>query len=97
MTPFFFHPEAYQELIESVKYYEVQKSGLGQRFLDTVIDAIQRIRTHPLLYHQIDNGCRQCRIPWFPYGVIYRIKDNRIEIIAVMHLHRQPGYWRGRN
>jgi len=94
---FFFHPEAQRELVESVKYYETQKSGLGRRFLDTVIEAIHRIRTHPLLFRQIDESIRQCRIPRFPYGLIYRIRNNNIEIIAIMHLHRKPGYWKERS
>jgi hypothetical protein len=28
--------------------------------------------------------------------VIYQIADDEIFIIAVMHLNREPGYWRDR-
>ncbi|WP_424204564.1 hypothetical protein [Sulfuricaulis sp.] len=32
----------------------------------------------------------------FPYGIIYRVRFDVIEIIAVMHLRRSPGYWKQR-
>jgi hypothetical protein len=35
-------------------------------------------------------------VPKFPYGLLYRIEPARIYIVAVMHLHRRPGYWRSR-
>jgi hypothetical protein len=27
---------------------------------------------------------------------VYRTRPERIEVLAVMHLHRQPGYWKPR-
>jgi hypothetical protein len=27
---------------------------------------------------------------------LYRVEPNRIYILAVMHLHRRPRYWRSR-
>ncbi len=30
------------------------------------------------------------------YGIIYRFIDNQTQIIAIMHLHRKPGYWKSR-
>lgn len=92
-----FHPEARAEFIESVRYYERQQPGLGRRFLDGVTEAISRIQAHPNMYRLIFGNWRQCRVPKFPFGIIYRIENRRIEIIAVMHLRRNPGYWRQRD
>ena len=96
MRDFGFHPEARQEFLESARYYKSQQPGLDRRFVNAVIDAIYRIRNNPLMYREIEVGCRQCRVPRFPYGVIFRLRNDYIEIIAVMHLHRKPGYWKGR-
>jgi hypothetical protein len=30
----------------------------------------------------------------FPYAILYRIASDEVQIVAVMHLHRRPGYWR---
>jgi|GEM_PF-2540652 len=32
----------------------------------------------------------------FPYGILFRETPEPIAIIALMHLHRGPGYWRRR-
>jgi hypothetical protein len=32
----------------------------------------------------------------FPYGVIYQTTNEEIFIIAVMHLNREPNYWKTR-
>jgi plasmid stabilization system protein ParE len=93
---YWFHPAARAELLESVRYYEKQRSGLGRRFLEAVSDAIHHIQAHPSLYRRISDSWRQCRVPRFPFGIIYRLKDRRIQVVAVMHLHRKPGYWRDR-
>jgi toxin ParE1/3/4 len=92
-----FHQEARIEFLESITYYEFQQSGLGRRFIEAVIEAVRRIEAYPDMYRLVGfNECHQCRIPKFPFGIIYRISKNRIEIIAVMQLHREPGYWQKR-
>ena len=96
MKPFGFHPEARTELHESVLYYESRQQGLGRRFAEAIRDAIVRIRTQPLLFREIELGIRQCRALRFPYGVIYRFKGDTVEVLAIMHLSRKPGYWKRR-
>ena len=93
MIPFGFNPEARLEFRESARYYESQQRVLGHRYVDAVRDAITRIRSHPQLYREIEPGIRQCRIPRFPYGIIYRVRNLTVEILALMHLNRKPGYW----
>jgi hypothetical protein len=38
----------------------------------------------------------RCRVNRFPYGLVYEVSGEEIVIVAVMHLHRRPGYWRDR-
>lgn len=61
-----------------------------------VRDTVRRIQEFPLLYPALEDDIRRCRVHRFPYGVVYRAKPERIEVLAVMHLHRQPGYWKSR-
>ena len=96
MKPFHFHPEALLEADEAAKFYEERQNGLGKRFIEALTDTINRIKRDPKLYKKIDNNVRKCRLLHFPYGVIYRDKNEFIEIIAVMHLRRKPGYWKSR-
>lgn len=96
MIPIRFHPEADAEMMSAAKYYESQQKDLGKRFLASVQDALNRIQVNPLLYQEIETGVRRCLTMTFPFGVVFRIMPNQYVIIAVMHLHREPGYWNNR-
>jgi hypothetical protein len=39
---------------------------------------------------------RRCLVRVFPYGVLFRVHPEQIVIVAIMHLHRDPGYWKER-
>ena len=77
-------------------YYEREQANLGKRFLVTVQEAIRKVQINPSLYPLVAPGVRRCLGKTFPFGVLYRDQPSRIEIVAVMHLHRDPDYWRGR-
>lgn len=93
---FRWHGEARAEVNDAASFYKEKQSGLAVRFLDSLEDALRRIERHPLAYRQVENDVRKCRVTHFPYGVIYRVRSEYIEILAVMHLRRTPGYWKER-
>lgn len=33
----------------------------------------------------------------FPYAILYSIEADYVLIMAVMHCHREPGYWKNRS
>lgn len=47
-------------------------------------------------YYETQQAGLGSQILQFPNGIIYRCRRNKIEILAVMHLHRKPGYWKSR-
>lgn len=92
-----FHPEAEAEMIAAAVYYEGQQADLGKRFLITVQEAINNIRVNPFLYQAVHLDVRRCLTKTFPFGVLFRVLSDKIVIMAVMHLHRNPDYWKNRN
>ena len=96
MKSFKFHPEALEEANHAALFYKEQQPGLEKRFLEALEDTITRIRRSPLQYRKVDGDIRKCRLLRFPYGVIYRFRNDLVEIIAVMHLKRKPCYWKHR-
>jgi len=96
MKPALFHPAAELEMIDAAAWYETQQANLGKRFLTSVQDAINRLKLQPNLYSLVEKDVRRCLTKTFPFGVLFRIQRDRIEIIAVMHLHRDPNYWENR-
>jgi plasmid stabilization system protein ParE len=65
-------------------------------FLDEVDRAIERIGDHPEEFQEYGPGMRRMVLQRFPYLVVFRETSAGIEIIAVAHGRRRPGYWRDR-
>lgn len=91
-----FHPAAEVELSEAVEWYDTRETGLGLDFAAQVYAAIQRALAFPLAWQVMGGDIRRTLVHRFPYGVLYVPEQDQISIIAVMHLHRQPDYWRNR-
>ncbi len=96
MRAFEFHPEAEQEFLAATRWYDEVKRELGDRFEAEVDRAIRRILKHPRIFRSLSRRTRRCLIRTFPYGIIFAPLAERIVIIAVMHLSREPGYWKHR-
>jgi toxin ParE1/3/4 len=94
---FSFHPEADVELFEAIEYYEECEAGLGYDFSIELYSAIQNILDYPNAWPVLEDDIRQCLVNRFPYGILYSIEKDKIFILAVMHLHRSPGYWKDRH
>jgi plasmid stabilization system protein ParE len=90
----FFSEAARQELDEAFAYHEQQQPDLGYRFVADVEEALARIRNQPLAWHPLGKNLRRCHLRHFRYGVIYRIRKEQAEILAIAHDSRRPGYWR---
>jgi plasmid stabilization system protein ParE len=91
-----FHDAAEKELFSAIEYYEECQVGLGLRFSEEVYAAIERICEYPFAWTKIDTKTRRCLTSKFPYGILYRIAEDEIHIMAVMHLNRKPTYWKDR-
>lgn len=96
MKPVRFHAAARFEAREATRYYESKQPGLGTRFVNALENALQRIGTDPQLYRSFWGDVRKCRVLRFPFGVLFRERGDCIYVIAVMHLHRDPDYWKPR-
>ena len=81
------------ELEEGIQWYEEQNKGLGFKFSFEIHETIKRILAFPESYSEIDLKIRRALVKKFPYGIIYTINEENIEIVAVANLHRIPLYW----
>lgn len=90
-----FHPEAEQDLFKAIDYYEERKKDLGYDFSNEVYSAIQRILAHPQAWPFFSDNIRRALLRPFPYGILYHYSQQweQVFIVAVMSLHREPGYW----
>jgi plasmid stabilization system protein ParE len=85
--------KAKAEVSHAAQYYEDEVEGLGQTFVSYVEKSIGKIEDFPLASRVFRKDFRRFLIPRFPYGVTYRVAENKIFVAAIMHLKRKPHYW----
>ena len=74
---------------------ESSEPGLGYQFAIEIVAAVERIKANAGMWPVLDDQVRRWLVHRFPYGVFYSVDEQKSELLtlAVMHLHRQPGYW----
>jgi toxin ParE1/3/4 len=94
--PLALSPAAEDDLHDAAAWYDAQQPGLGDAFLRSVDASFGRIRRLPNAFPADESGVHSALLRRFPYAVLFRIREKRIEVIAVWHGHRDPEVWRAR-
>ena len=92
----YLRPEAETDIEEAAIWYEEQRQGLGQEFLDDVLSLCETISENPAIYPVVHRRTRRALIRRFPFGVYFRIEDKQVIVVAVIHGSRHPRRWRQR-
>lgn len=91
-----FHPDAEAEMVAAAKFYEARSAGLGADFIAEVERATRALVGYSRVGHRFSRRLRRILLRRFPYGLLYRVEPDQIFVVAVAHVRRRPGYWRGR-
>ena len=75
---------------------EAQVIGLGDKFLDRLQEALDRIEAMPELYAEVWGTVRAARLRTFRHVVYYVVFADRVEVIAVMRGSRDSSAWQSR-
>ncbi|NBD16114.1 MAG: type II toxin-antitoxin system RelE/ParE family toxin [Cyanobacteria bacterium] len=92
-----FRPEVQEEVNEAYNWYEKQKLGLGDEFLDSVEQTLNRVSSMPESYQVAYRDVRRAVVKRFPYAVYYRVISSRVVVTAIFHVRRDPKSWQTRN
>ena len=95
--PVEFHPDAVDEARAAVEYYVAADPAVAARFEAAFRQTRGFVERRPGGYPEIEPGFRSAALPKFPYALVYRVLTDRVQILAVAHARRRPGYWRGRD
>jgi len=92
--------EAERELLDAIRWYDDQQTGLGHDFEQEVFKMVDRIRQNPLLGSLVEvlpdcDDVRRMAAHRFPYHVIYDCSGlpDEVRVFAVAHERRRPDYW----
>jgi plasmid stabilization system protein ParE len=88
--------EAEVDLSDAAIWYEQQRVGLGQTFLDQALSVMASLPENPDQYPVVHDRVRRALLDRFPFGVYYRVESEFILIYAVMHARRHPRTWQSR-
>jgi len=91
-----YHPQAKIEIQETANWYEDKVEGIGLEFLFEVRHAESKIVQTPEMWPIYEKNVRRYLLKRFPFGVIYLTSEKKIQIVAVAHCKRKPGYWKER-
>lgn len=82
-------PEAELDLLVSAGWYEGQRAGLGDEFLDEMARLIASLVDNAMLYPELFEGVRRAFARRFPYVVTYQVTAAEVIVISVLHMRRR--------
>ena len=86
--------EADEELVTAARFYASEASAkIGQAFVHEIDRACKLLAEQPLIGIVWRGPVRRLALRRFPFNVIYRVESTEIQIIAIAHQRRRPGYW----
>ena len=93
--PFFFE-EASEEIEQSALWYRDRSEQAHAAFLRELDHAVETVLESPQVWPAHVGGTQRYVFPTFPFSLIYFVEQNTVNIVAVAHHKRRPGYWRKR-
>lgn len=96
MKPVRLHPEARAELRAAVAFYRQQAPGLGAELVAEARVVFDRLAAMPGSGSPAESDIRRAMLARFPFTIVYYELEDEVEVVAVMHQRRHPGYWKHR-
>jgi plasmid stabilization system protein ParE len=72
-------------------WYEAQRQGLGDEFLESLRHAEEAVLASPCTYRVIHRDTRRFLLRRFPYQLLYRVADEIVVVVACFHVRRSAG------
>jgi toxin ParE1/3/4 len=89
-------PEAKRDVKKGYEWYEEQKPGLGDVFLQRVEECLAAIKRSPKAFQPVAEDSRRAIVKQSPYVVFYRIEGKVIYVYSVFHTSQDPKKWMDR-
>lgn len=94
--PLAFHPDARQDALEAYQWYFKRSPQAAKAFQEELQEAGFAIQRSPARWAGYRWGTRRYLMKRFPFVIVYRVTAEQIQVAAVAHGRRKPGYWKAR-
>ena len=91
------HPDAIAEAKAAREWYMERSPSAADAFTKELDNAILQVSNFPQQGLSFIRETRRFLLRRFPFSVVYRESEEHIEVIAVAHARRKPGYWKKRS
>src|SRR5947208_1469765 len=91
--PAVFRRKVGRDLAGAYGWYEDERAGLGAEFLGAVDACFDTIEKFPEMFARVHGEIRRAIVSRFPYAVYYRVEPERVVVLAVLHMARDPKLW----
>jgi plasmid stabilization system protein ParE len=96
MKPVSVHPEAEAEADGAFEWYWARSESAALGFDAELRKAFSALQMNPRIYASYLQGTRRIMLNRYPFYVVFRVRPRTIQIVAIAHAKRRPGYWKGR-
>jgi plasmid stabilization system protein ParE len=95
------HPGADDDIADAFRWYENQRPGLGDDFIDSLTVAFRVVASRPRSFNRVPvpvtgHEVRRFVMRQYPYSVYYDVRAKDVVVFAVAHQRRQQDYWLNR-
>ena len=94
--PVCFHEHGDAEYQDALDWYLARSPQAATEFAEELTRAVELIAGAPHRWARDRAGTRRFLLHRFPFALIYRELPSVVQVLAVAHTHRRPGYWKDR-
>lgn len=87
-------PEAHKDIKDATRWYERERPGLGRQFVSELDRLFGRILENPGQFPKVDQEIHRALLHQFPYEIYFRLMQENVRVLAVVHQRRHPDIWR---
>ena len=81
------------EMMAASTWYEAKRGGLAAKFIDEIDRCLRLAAGNPYQFPPQVFDIRRITIRQFPYNIYFRPEAQRIVVVAVFHVNRDPQIW----
>jgi hypothetical protein len=84
--------QAADDLVVGYRFYEAQRLGLGDYFLDNLYGDIESLHLYAGIHRQVWKRYYRLLSKRFPFAVFYTLVGEEIRVHAVLDCRRDPAW-----
>lgn len=77
------------DILQASHWYESQRPGLGEEFLEEVQHALELLKVAPKRRPVYHKDFRRLITHRFPYKIFYRVEERQVIVFRILHASRK--------